>query len=71
MSRFSTRKGKTPTNARKIKDDKGIVYNSLTEAGKQFPNPDVARRSISDVCRGLRTDYRGIKFKFITYGEEI
>ena len=64
MSRFSTRKGKIPTNALKIIDDKGNEYDSAIEAALQFQNPDTARRAISEVCKGQRPHYRGIVFSF-------
>jgi group I intron endonuclease len=64
MSRFSTRKGKSPKNALKIIDDKGNEYNSAIDAAAQFQNPDTARRAISEVCKGQRSHYRGIVFRF-------
>lgn len=66
LSRFGVcRIGVTPGNAMKIKDDRGNVYNSCIEAAQQFPNPDCARRAISDVCKGNRLHYRNIIFNFI------
>jgi len=65
MSRFSTRSGISPTNALKIRDQDGNIYNSASEAAKQFENPNVARRAIADVCRGKRKDYKGKIFRFI------
>lgn len=65
LSRFGIgRLGVTPGNAMKIKDDAGNVYASCTEAAQQFPNPDCARRAISDVCKGNRKHYRNIIFSF-------
>jgi group I intron endonuclease len=64
-TRFGTgRKGKLPSNARTIIDDRGNEYNSAIEAAKQFQNPDTARRAISEVCKGQRSNYRGIVFRF-------
>lgn len=65
LSRFSTRKGISPTNAIKIIDEEGNIFNSAIEAAKNFPNPDTARRAIVDVCRGKRLHFKGKIFKFL------
>lgn len=65
LSRFSTHKGIPPTNAKSVIDEEGNIYRSCNEAAKIFPNQDVARRAISEVCKGQRAHFRGKKFKYI------
>lgn len=65
LTRFITRTGITASNAKKLMDNLGNIYTSTYAAGLQFPNPDTARRAISDVCRGIRESYRGKTFKYI------
>ena len=65
LSRFSTRKGIVPTNAIKIIDEDGNIFNSATEAAKNFPNSDTARRAIVDVCREKRLHFKGKIFRFL------
>jgi group I intron endonuclease len=67
MDRFGKhRKGVTPTNAYKIRRiDTGEIYESADSASKSFQNPNTARRAIVNVCKGIRSDFQGIKFEFI------
>lgn len=67
LKRFGKhRKNVTPTNAIKILNiSTNIKYDSLTEASKEFDNPNTARRAISAVCKGKREYYKKMKFKFL------
>lgn len=67
LKRFGKhRQNVTPTNAKKILNiTTNIQYNSLMDASLCFPNPNTARRAISDVCKSKKDNFMNMKFKFI------
>lgn len=67
LKRFGKhRKNITPTNAIKVLNiTTNEEFTSLVDASKNFKNPNTARRSISDVCKGKRNSFMNMKFKFI------
>lgn len=66
MYRFGKHRiGKTPTNAHKVKRlDTMEIFDSASDAAKNFENPNTARRAIVNVCKGLRESFQGIKYEF-------
>ena len=67
LSRFGKhRKNVPPTNAKKVRCiETGEIFSSATKASEKFPNPNTARRAISEVCQNRRKHFFNLTFEYI------